>query len=188
MNKVELHILIDVNVYINALKGKPVVSTVGGLYSAMPLLTEIAAAPEGVAHLTDSDHVLDLLEVKLQEILDYSEEEAGRLVSLVADVSRVTRGVYVDLENGRREAIKVERKIPKRFLGNGKGQIDHEDLQVLGAARSAISGAPSEEMALTVTSDGGFFNVSAHVSADRIHVSHAREAIAAVRAAVAHAR
>lgn len=187
MNKVELHILVDVNVYINALEGKPVVTTIGELYAAMPLLAEISAAPSGVARLSDSDHIVGLVHSKVRELLGYSDAEASRLTELILEVSRVSRGIYTNLDNGLEQSKQVEGMIPARFRGTGKGQIDHEDLQVLGAAAYPLVGSDATEMALVVTSDGGFHNISDNISPAKILVAHTRAAITAVRAAAAHA-
>lgn len=183
-NKIALNVLLDVNVIIDGLQGKPKVRSLADLYVAMPILTEIAAAEN--VRLIDSDHILDLAEVKLMELLDYTAEEAANVVNLIAEVSAATAGVWVNHENGAIHARQIEQRLNPRFIGNGKGQVDHEDLQVLGAAYYPIAGMDVQEVSLLVTRDVGIHNVSQEIAPARIHVAHVRNAIQVVRATARH--
>lgn len=187
MSKVELHVLVDVNVYIDALQDKRPVHSVGELYSYIPLLAEIVSASADAAHLTDSDHVLDLLESKAVSVMGYTEDQASHLVALVTEISRVSQGIWVGREDGEDVSRLVAPWLGRRFHGNGRGQIDHEDLQVLAASVAPLlDGAPANEMSLVVTRDGGFHNVADDMSRHRVHVAHAYSATSVVRAAAAH--
>lgn len=183
--QITLNVLLDVNVYVDGLTNQPAVRTLADLYCAMPILAEIAATES--VRLIDSDHILDLTESKLIELLDYSAEEAANVINLIAEVSAATAGTWVDLDAGSAAALPIERRLPARFLGNGKGQVDHEDLQVLGAAYFPIAGVEVSEVSLLVTRDGGLHNVSQEVAPARIHVAHVRDAIQVVRATARHA-
>lgn len=183
--EIALNVLLDVNVYVDGLSDQPAVRTLADLYCALPILAEIAATPN--VRLIDSDHILDLVEVKLVEILGYTDDEAANAVNLIAEVSAATAGTWVDLEAGSAAALPIERRLPARFLGNGKGQVDHEDLQVLGAAAFPVQGQDTPEVSLLVTRDGGLHNVSQEVATVRVHVAHQRDSMQVIRAMARHA-
>lgn len=183
-NQIALNVLLDVNVIIDGLQDKPKVRSLTDLYIAMPILTEIAAAAN--VRLIDSDHILDLTETKLVELLSYTAEEAATVVNLIAEVSAATAGTWVDRPTGTIAARSIEKRLTTRFVGTGKGQVDHEDLQVLGAAYYPIADMDAQEVSLLVTRDGGIHNISQEVAPARIHVAHTRDAIQVVRAMARH--
>lgn len=183
-NQIALNVLLDVNVVIDGLQGKQKVRTLADLYLAMPILAEISAARH--VRLIDSDHILDLTEAKLVELLDYTPEEAANVVNLLAEISKITAGTWVHRETGSVYANMIEAGLNTRFIGTGKGQVDHEDLQVLGAAYFPIFDQDSQEVSLLITRDGGIHNISEEVTPARIHVAHLHSAINVVRATARH--
>lgn len=182
---VTVNFVVDVNAFIDALADAPVVETLTDLYTTMPLLAEIAAS-EG-ARLVDSDHILVLLQHKLVEILGYTEDEAYHAVGLVQSVSSATQGSWVPVADGKEAAREISQSVNPRFLGNGKGQIDHEDQQVLGAAHYAKKYDENPQAkSMIVTRDGGLRNVGSDVLRKGIVVSNTRDALVVLTAMRRH--
>lgn len=182
---VTINFVIDVNAFIDALNGKPVVETLADLYTTMPLLAEIAST-DG-AHLVDSDHILDLLETKLVTLLGYTEDQATATADLVQEVAAATQGTYVSVDEGQEAATEIIHTINSRFLGNGRGQIDHEDQQVLGAAHHAKKrDGDADAKIIIVTRDGGLHNIGPDVARKDIVVANTQKSLVVLGALRRH--
>lgn len=182
---ITINFVVDVNAFIDALNGKPIPKTAADLYTTMPLMAEIAATTG--AHLVDSDHILDLLETKLVTLLGYTEDEAADFTDLVQEVSAATQGTYVSLEDGQEAATEIVSTINSRFLGNGRGQIDHEDQQVLGAAHLAKKcDEDANAKVVIVTRDGGIHNIGTNVARKDIVVANTDKSLVVLAAMRRH--
>lgn len=142
-------VTVDVNVIIDGLSEVHPPQNLNALILAVPALANILSI-DSLA-LVDSDHILDLVERKLVEVLNYSSDDACRVADLMTEISATTAGAYVDKETGASEGSRVQQLIPQVLLGDRRGQIDHEDIQVLGAAKFAANG----EVGIVVTNDNG---------------------------------
>lgn len=182
---VTVNFVVDVNAFIDAFAEAPVVESLADLYTSMPLLAEIAAT--NGARLVDSDHILEILQHKLVELLDYTEEQAFTATQIVQSVSSATQGSWVQREDGKETAVEITQAVNPRFLGNGKGQIDHEDQQVLGAAYFAKKyDSDDQAKSMIVTRDGGLRNVGSDVLRKGIVVSNTHDALVVLTAMRRH--
>lgn len=175
----QISILLDVNHVIDILDGHKAPKNTEELL----LLDDTAAAvaaTEG-ATLVGSEHCLDLLEYVLQRELGYTEEEAILVADLYYELTVRTDGEWVTVEEGRLASSHIAPMLPSGLIGPGKGQVDDEDLQVLGAAAAvAHEGRP----AVIVTRDGGIHNVGnsiAHQSVLAMHKGRLKTVLAAIR-------
>ena len=151
----------------------------------MPLMAEIAAT-EG-ARLVDSDHILVILQDKLVELLNYTEEQAYLAVELIQSISQVTQGTWVTRDDGQAAANEITQVVNPRLIGEGKGQIDHEDQQVLGAAHYAQKHSENDHArTMVVTRDGGLRNTSTDVLEKGIVVSNTPDALVVLTAMRRH--
>lgn len=110
-----------------------------------------------------------LLERILQRELHYSEDDAILVADLYSALADRTGGEWVSAEDGRLASTNVAPALPFALIGPGKGQVDDEDLQVLGAAAAiAHEGRP----AVIVTRDGGLHNVGNSIASHNVLVMH----------------
>lgn len=173
-NSAALSILLDVNHMVDALKGHLVPQSVEELLLLDTTAAEVAAT--NAATLLGSEHCLDLLEFVLQRDLGYTEDQAAMVADLYYEVSDQTGGEWVTAEQGRASADTL--KLPPTFAGEGRGQVDFEDRQVLGAALTQAHLGP----VVVVTRDGGLHNIGHAVATERVQIMHARNLRVALRA------
>lgn len=170
---VDIHVTIDINVVLDNLCFVEAPRNLAELLAAFPLLARIL---DKGCHLVDSDHILDLIEAKAISELDYTPEQAKLLADLIQEASEKSQGVYVSKERGENAAARVTPKLNPRFVGRGRGQVDHEDQQVLGAAFDVLEGVPGSELSIVVTRDRGILNVKQDVANSSIVVKTTEEA------------
>lgn len=177
-----LYILLDVNVYIDYFKNYGKINDIVDLYQALPILSSVTNSC-GKVLLLDSDHLLHVLKVKLVELLNYTTEEAKNVADLIVSVSACDSAPWISREDGAAAAAQIVEtgKINQRLLGEGRGLLDWEDRQILGAAHYPAT-CGSKLKTLIVTRDGAFHNIAAEMQPHGILVSHIREAHALVNA------
>lgn len=177
-----LYLLLDVNVYIDNFKKYGRINDIVDLYQALPILSAVTNS-QGKVLLLDSDHVLTVLQVKLVELLNYTEDEANNIANLIVSVSACDSSPWISKENGiaTAEHIMETGKVNQRLLGEGRGLLDWEDMQILGAAHYPAA-CGSNLKTLIVTRDGAFHNIAAEMQPHGILVSHIREAQSLVNA------
>ena len=167
-------VLLDVNHMVDALKGRPVPQSVEELLFVDSAVAAVAATDK--AALLGSEHCLDLLEHVLQRELCYSEHQAALVADLYYAVTEQSGGSWITAEQGRAAAETLN--LPALFLGDNKGQIDFEDLQVLGAALHQAQSGP----VAIVTRDGGLHNIGHAMAEQRVQIVHAHTARVALQA------